>query len=67
MTLTVSDSVPALVAGNAVVLKPDSQTPYCALACAELLYRAGLPRALYAIVPGQARWWAPPSPTTATT
>lgn len=52
MTLTVSDSVPALVAGNAVVLKPDSQTPYCALACAELLYRAGLPRALYAIVPG---------------
>src|ERR1700761_1241603 len=52
MTLTASDSVPALIAGNAVVLKPDSQTPYCALACAELLYRAGLPRALYAIVPG---------------
>lgn len=41
-----------LLPGNAVVLKPDSQTPYCALACAELLYRAGLPRALYAIVPG---------------
>jgi succinate-semialdehyde dehydrogenase / glutarate-semialdehyde dehydrogenase len=52
MTLTASDSVPALIAGNAVVLKPDSQTPYCALACAELLYQAGLPRALYAIVPG---------------
>src|SRR5246127_1090831 len=52
MTLTASDSVPALLAGNAVVLKPDSQTPYCALACAELLYKAGLPRALYAIVPG---------------
>ncbi|MDT5012106.1 MAG: succinate-semialdehyde dehydrogenase / glutarate-semialdehyde dehydrogenase [Mycobacterium sp.] len=52
MTLTASDSVPALIAGNAVVLKPDSQTPYCALACAELLYEAGLPRALYAIVPG---------------
>src|SRR4051794_19499212 len=52
MTLTASDSVPALIAGNAVVLKPDSQTPYCALACAELLYKAGLPRALYAIVPG---------------
>jgi succinate-semialdehyde dehydrogenase/glutarate-semialdehyde dehydrogenase len=34
------------------VVKPDSQTPYCALACAELLYRAGLPRALYAVVPG---------------
>lgn len=52
MTLTVSDAVPALVAGNAVVLKPDSQTPFCALACAELLYRAGLPRGLYAVVPG---------------
>ena len=52
MTLTASDSVPALTAGNAVVLKPDSQTPYCALACAELLYRAGLPRDLYAVVPG---------------
>jgi succinate-semialdehyde dehydrogenase/glutarate-semialdehyde dehydrogenase len=44
--------VPALLAGNAVVLKPDSQTPYCALACADLRYKAGLPRALYAIVPG---------------
>lgn len=52
MTLTASDAVPALIAGNAVVLKPDSQTPYSALACADLLYRAGLPRALYAIVPG---------------
>ncbi|HZQ33347.1 MAG TPA: aldehyde dehydrogenase family protein, partial [Mycobacterium sp.] len=52
MTLTASDSVPALVAGNAVVLKPDSQTPYCALACAELLYEAGLPKELYAVVPG---------------
>lgn len=28
MTLTASDSVPALIAGNAVVVKPDSQTPY---------------------------------------
>ena len=52
MTLTASDAVPALIAGNAVVVKPDSQTPYCGLACAELLYRAGLPRDLYAIVPG---------------
>lgn len=52
MTLTASDAVPAFIAGNAVVLKPDSQTPYSALACAELLYKAGLPRDLYAIVPG---------------
>ncbi|WP_182358910.1 succinic semialdehyde dehydrogenase [Tomitella gaofuii] len=52
MTLAVSDAVAALMAGNAVVLKPDSQTPYCALACVELLYRAGLPRDLFAVVPG---------------
>ena len=67
MTLTASDSVPALLAGNAVVLKPDSQTPYCALACAELLYQAGLPRALYAVVPGPVQWWGQPSPNSATT
>ena len=48
-----SDAIAALLAGNAVVLKPDSQTPYCALACVDLLYQAGLPRDLFAVVPGQ--------------
>jgi succinate-semialdehyde dehydrogenase / glutarate-semialdehyde dehydrogenase len=52
MTLAVSDAIAALLAGNAVVLKPDSQTPYCALACVDLLYQAGLPRDLFAVVPG---------------
>ncbi|GAA4743122.1 succinic semialdehyde dehydrogenase [Gordonia alkaliphila] len=52
LTLAVSDAVAALVAGNAVVIKPDSNTPYCALALAELLYQAGLPRELFAVVPG---------------
>ncbi|KQU36573.1 succinate-semialdehyde dehydrogenase (NADP(+)) [Rhodococcus sp. BP-149] len=52
MTLAVSDAIPALMAGNGIVLKPDSQTPYCALACVELLYQAGLPRDLFAVVPG---------------
>ncbi|MFM9377226.1 succinic semialdehyde dehydrogenase [Gordonia sp. VNK21] len=52
LTLAVSDAVAALIAGNAVVIKPDSNTPYCALALAELLYQAGLPRELYAVVPG---------------
>ncbi|GAB16807.1 putative aldehyde dehydrogenase [Gordonia effusa NBRC 100432] len=52
LTLAVSDAVAALAAGNAVVVKPDSQTPYCALACAELLYEAGLPKELFAVVPG---------------
>uniref|UniRef100_UPI003B3B4E0E aldehyde dehydrogenase family protein n=1 Tax=Mycolicibacter arupensis TaxID=342002 RepID=UPI003B3B4E0E len=52
MTLSISDAIPALLAGNAVVVKPDSQTPYCTLANAELLYQAGLPRELFAVVPG---------------
>ncbi|WP_241383459.1 succinic semialdehyde dehydrogenase [Rhodococcus sp. CH91] len=52
MTLAVSDAIPALLAGNSVVLKPDSQTPYCALAVVELLYEAGVPRDVFAVVPG---------------
>ncbi|MGU3291346.1 succinic semialdehyde dehydrogenase [Williamsia sp. M5A3_1d] len=52
VTLAASDAVAALMAGNAVVIKPDSQTPYCALAVAELLYEAGLEPELFAVVPG---------------
>ncbi|BAW07240.1 succinic semialdehyde dehydrogenase [Nocardia seriolae] len=52
MLLSVGDSIPALLAGNAVVVKPDSQTPYSSLANAELFVRAGLPRDLFAVVPG---------------
>lgn len=51
-TLSVGDAIPALVAGNGVVLKPDSQTPFCALWAAELMAEAGLPEGLFAIVPG---------------
>ncbi len=52
MTLAISDSIPALLAGNAVVLKPASNTPFSALANLELLYEAGLPREVFAMVPG---------------
>ncbi|MFX0575415.1 succinic semialdehyde dehydrogenase [Nocardia nepalensis] len=52
MFLAIGDSIPALLAGNAVVLKPASRTPFAALANAELLYEAGLPRELLAVVPG---------------
>ncbi|HSL94980.1 MAG TPA: succinic semialdehyde dehydrogenase [Thermoleophilia bacterium] len=51
-TLTIGDAIPALVAGNGVVLKPDSQTPFCALWAAEVMAEAGLPEGLLAIVPG---------------
>ncbi|MET0741032.1 MAG: succinic semialdehyde dehydrogenase [Candidatus Nanopelagicales bacterium] len=52
LTLAASDSIPALLAGNAVVLKPDLQTPFSALWAADLLREAGLPSALYSVVLG---------------
>ena len=52
LTLSVSDAIPALAAGNAVVLKPDSQTPFSALWGAALLEEAGLPAGLFGIVTG---------------
>ncbi|WP_190812779.1 aldehyde dehydrogenase family protein [Saccharopolyspora pogona] len=44
---------PALVAGNAVVLKPAPQTPLTALALVELLLRNGVPAERLAVVPGE--------------
>ncbi|MET4591744.1 succinic semialdehyde dehydrogenase [Arthrobacter sp. 754] len=52
LTLAVSDALPALLAGNGVVLKPDSQTPFTALLALELLREAGLPQDLFQIVTG---------------
>jgi succinate-semialdehyde dehydrogenase/glutarate-semialdehyde dehydrogenase len=60
LTLAVSDALPALVAGNAVVLKPDSQTPFTALAAVELLYEAGLPPDLFGVVTGDGPTLGPP-------
>src|SRR6266496_4308148 len=45
---------PAIAAGCAVVLKPASQTPFSALALAELAERAGLPKGVLNIVTGSA-------------
>ena len=43
---------PALVAGNAVVIKPASDTPLSALRLVEILYEAGLPEGVVNIVFG---------------
>lgn len=51
-TLAISDIVPALLAGNAVVVKPDEKTPYSALYGAMLLDEAGLPEGLLQVIPG---------------
>jgi succinate-semialdehyde dehydrogenase / glutarate-semialdehyde dehydrogenase len=45
---------PALAAGCSIVVKPAAQTPYSALAFAELADRAGVPKGLLAIVTGSA-------------
>jgi len=52
LTLGISDALPALVAGNAVIAKPDRQTPYSALWAAELLAEAGLPPGVLRVVTG---------------
>jgi succinate-semialdehyde dehydrogenase / glutarate-semialdehyde dehydrogenase len=52
MLLAIGDAIPALLAGNAVIVKPDSQTPYSALANVDLLRRAGLPDGLLHVIPG---------------
>lgn len=52
LTLSITDAVPAIVAGNGVLIKPDAQTPYSALWIASLLEDAGLPRGVIQIVTG---------------
>ncbi|MGQ7806112.1 NADP-dependent succinate-semialdehyde dehydrogenase [Hafnia alvei] len=45
---------PALAAGCTMVLKPASQTPFSALALAELAHRAGIPDGVFNVVTGSA-------------
>ncbi|MFF3113109.1 succinic semialdehyde dehydrogenase [Kitasatospora sp. NPDC057904] len=52
LELSVGDALPAFVAGNAVVNKPDTQTALTALWARELLVEAGLPADLWQVVIG---------------
>jgi len=45
---------PALAAGCSMVVKPATQTPYSALAFAELAERAGIPKGLLSVLTGSA-------------
>jgi succinate-semialdehyde dehydrogenase/glutarate-semialdehyde dehydrogenase len=45
---------PALAAGCTFVCKPATQTPYSALAMAELAHRAGVPKGVFSVVTGSA-------------
>ena len=45
---------PALAAGCPIVIKPAPQTPFSALAMAELAQRAGIPAGVFNVVTGDA-------------
>jgi succinate-semialdehyde dehydrogenase / glutarate-semialdehyde dehydrogenase len=51
-TMAISDGLAALVAGNALVHKPDSQTPVSALFGISLLREAGMPADVWQVVNG---------------
>jgi len=52
LVLTIGDAIPALMAGNAVIVKPSELTPMSALYAAELAEKAGWPEKLLQVVPG---------------
>ncbi len=53
LSLGAGDTIPALLAGNAVVQKPDNQTALVALYALDLARQAGLPEDLWQIVLGR--------------
>ncbi|MEP7342219.1 MAG: NAD-dependent succinate-semialdehyde dehydrogenase [Acidobacteriota bacterium] len=54
LVLAVRKAAPALAAGNTFVLKPAEQTPLSALAFAECVVAAGLPKGVFQVVLGNA-------------
>src|ERR1051326_5896668 len=48
-------TMPALVCGNTVVIKPASQTPLCVIMLAEAFEEAGLPKGVFNVVTGGGR------------
>jgi succinate-semialdehyde dehydrogenase / glutarate-semialdehyde dehydrogenase len=53
LTLAATDAIPALIAGNTVVVKPAKETPFAALYAMKLLRQAGIPPGVYQIVTGK--------------
>lgn len=52
-SIPMGETIMALLAGNAVVLKPSEITPLIALKAKELFDASGLPRELFQVVPGR--------------
>ncbi|MFE6622192.1 succinic semialdehyde dehydrogenase [Streptomyces sp. NPDC057740] len=53
LELSVGDALPAFVTGNAVVMKPDTETCLTALWARDLLIEAGLPADVFQVVLGE--------------
>jgi succinate-semialdehyde dehydrogenase/glutarate-semialdehyde dehydrogenase len=53
LSLAAGDTIPALLAGNAVLQKPDNQTALTALFALDLALQAGLPEGLWQMVLGR--------------
>jgi succinate-semialdehyde dehydrogenase/glutarate-semialdehyde dehydrogenase len=52
LSMSITDAIPALLAGNAVVLRPDNQSALTALAAVAMLDEAGLPEGLLQVALG---------------
>ena len=52
LTNSFGDCIPALAAGNAVLLKPSEVTPLTSLLMAEMLRECGLPADVFQVIPG---------------
>ena len=53
LTNSFGDCIPAMAAGNAVILKPAEPTPLTSLLLAEGMREVGLPEGIYQVAPGQ--------------
>ncbi|WP_328319166.1 succinic semialdehyde dehydrogenase [Streptomyces sp. NBC_00388] len=53
LELSIGDALPAFAAGNAVVMKPDTETALTALWARDLIIEAGLPAEVFQVVIGE--------------
>lgn len=52
LELAICPAIPALLAGNAVIVKPSEYTPLIAMTAAQIINESGLPRGLLQVLPG---------------
>ena len=52
LTNSFGDSIPAMMAGNSVLLKPSEVTPLTSMLMGEMLRECGLPEDVYQVLPG---------------